>query len=49
MKFLTTQEQRVLAIVLLLILVGWAVQAWRAAQSIGAAMPTSNASERAQD
>ncbi len=37
MKFLTGRERGVLASVLLLLAVGWAVQTWRQARSLAAA------------
>ena len=39
MKFLTAQEQRVLLVIMFLLLVGWAVKAWREAQPAATAKP----------
>jgi hypothetical protein len=48
-KFLTAQEQRVLLVVLFLLLVGWAVKAWREAQPAAAAGPVNTKPTQAID
>lgn len=39
MMYLTKQQQTFLCVVLLLLLTGWAVRAWRAAQPAPATLP----------
>tara|TARA_B100000686_G_scaffold280876_1_gene302272 strand:+ start:157 stop:306 length:150 start_codon:yes stop_codon:yes gene_type:complete len=48
-KFLTAQEQRVLLVIMFLLLVGWAVKAWREAQPAATAKPLNTEPAKAID